>query len=90
MFFCYPLCDSFCLFPNLSQQQLYRNIPFIEFVLTFQYFSIVVVTNSYVQRLTAFFELDQVSSPATPGQSSSSVSVNFFFSFAHKIPDIFQ
>ena len=53
-------------------------MPLIEFVLTFQYFSIVVVTNSYVQRLTAFFELDQVSSPATPGQSSS-VSVNFFF-----------
>ena len=64
-------------------------MPFIEFVLTFQCFSIVVVTNSYVQRLTAFFDLDQVSSPATPGQSSS-VSVNFFFSFAHKIPGIFQ
>ena len=54
-------------------------MPFIEFVLTFQCFLIVVVTNSYVQRLTAFFDLDQVSSPATPGQSSSSVLVNFFF-----------
>ena len=54
-------------------------MPLIEFVLTFQCFLIVVVTNSYVQRLTAFFELDQVSSPATPGQSSSSVLVNFFF-----------
>ena len=53
-------------------------MPLIEFVLTFQCFLIVVVTNSYVQRLTAFFELDQVSSPATPGQSSSFVLVNFF------------